>query len=141
MSNENKEIIRRWFEEIWNEGREDVIDELLAPDAVIHGLDHPDSVGKTGPEAFKPFYHAFRGAFPNIHIHIDKMVAEDDCVVTLFSVTGSHKGHQLGLNATEKKISITGMTMARLRDGQLVEGRNNIDLLQLYQQIDALPVM
>jgi len=141
MSNENKAIVERWFEEIWNQGREDVIDELLAPDAVIHGLEHPDSIGKTGPEAFKPFFHAFRGAFPDIHITIETIVAEGDDVMTLFNVTASHKGDQLGLAATEKEINISGMTLARIQNGQLVEGRNNIDLLKLYQQINVLPVL
>ncbi|RYF89568.1 MAG: hypothetical protein EOO00_09845, partial [Chitinophagaceae bacterium] len=129
--NENKAIIQRWFEEIWNQGSEEAIDELLAPEAILHGLEHPDSVGKTGPESFKPFFRAFRGAFPDMVISLNEIVAEDDRVMVHFTATGSYKGNELGLVASEKPIHVNGMCFARIQNGQLVEGHNTIELLNM----------
>ncbi|MEO7507621.1 MAG: ester cyclase, partial [Pyrinomonadaceae bacterium] len=71
-------LLHRWFEEVWNQGREEAIDEMLAVDAVAHGLG--DAAGQTliGPEAFKPFFRRFRAAFPNLQIAIDETITEGD---------------------------------------------------------------
>ena len=74
MSIENKTLVQRWFSEVWNEGRADAIDEMLADDAVIHGL----GANLQGPAEFKRFHSAYRNAYPDVTIDVDDLVAEGD---------------------------------------------------------------
>ena len=128
-------LIRTWFEEVWNQGSEDTIDRLLASDAVAHGLPGADL---KGPADFKPFFRNFRAAFPDIRIEVARTVTEGDMVVAHCRVTGTHKGHTMG-KATGNQMEFWGMCIARVRNGQIVEGWNSFDFLALYQQLGLLP--
>ena len=79
MSAAGKALVHRWFEDVWSGGRSDLIDELMAPHCVIHGLG-PETMG---PAEFKSFYQAYRGAFPDVTIRIDQSVGEGDLVAGL----------------------------------------------------------
>jgi hypothetical protein len=70
---DNKALIHRWFDEVWNQGREDLIDELRAPEAVATGLGETD-VPVRGPAKFKTFYRNLRSSFPDLHARVDDMV-------------------------------------------------------------------
>jgi hypothetical protein len=76
MSEENKVLIRRWFEEVWNKGRAGAIDEMLGANAVVHGL--ADGAGKDliGPVDFKSFHETFRGAVADIHVVVEDVLKE-----------------------------------------------------------------
>jgi predicted ester cyclase len=132
-------LLHRWFEELWNQGKEETIDALMAPGTKIHGLPTPDGGPISGPEAFKPFFRTFRGALPDLHVAIERTVTQGDMVVAHCHVTGTHGGPHLGVAPTGKSVDFWGMTMARARDGKLVEGWNCFDFLSLYQQIGLLP--
>jgi steroid delta-isomerase-like uncharacterized protein len=138
MSNENKALVLRWFDEVWNRGRVDAIDELLAPDAIVHGLGEGDM---RGAAAFKPFHAAYREAFPDVRIQIDDLVAEGDRVAFRWTATASHHGNSLGFAATHRTVRFQGMGIVRVRDGKLVEGWNTFDQLGMLQQlgIEQLP--
>ena len=124
-------IARTWFEEVWNQGSEQAIDRLMAPGAVFHGLPEP----VVGPEQFKPFQRKFRAAFPDIHIEVDELVCQDDRVAVKCTVTGTHRGDALGVPATNKPVRISGMGLARIENGKIVEAFNTFDFLSLYSQI------
>ena len=68
MSTTNREIVTAWFDQVWNAGDEAAIDRLMAPSAKLHGLKSSTEGPVVGPEGFKPFYHVFRQAFPDIRI-------------------------------------------------------------------------
>jgi steroid delta-isomerase-like uncharacterized protein len=138
MTVDNKALIHRWFEEVWNQGRAETIEELLAADCVIHGL--ADATGKDvrGPAEFKAFHAEFREAFPDITVTIEDTIAEGDLLVARCSVRGKHGGNSLGIPATQAPIDITGVTIVRVKDGKFVEGWNNFDFMKLYQQIGAI---
>ncbi len=132
MSAESKAVILRWFDEVWNRGRVQSIDELLAADGVVHGLGD----GRlTGPAAFKAFHAGYRDAFPDVVITIEDVVAEGDTVAFRWSATGTHRGNGLGIPATQRTVRFSGMGFGRVRNGQLVEGWNNFDQLGLLQQL------
>src|SRR5678816_398004 len=135
MSAEHKALMRRWFEEVWNQGRTAAIDELLSNDAVIHGLGPADL---HGPAGFKTFQSAYRNAFPDVAIHMDDLVAEGDRVVARWSGTGTHLGDGLGMAATGRQVRFHGMTIARVAHGQLVEGWNTFSELDLFQQLGVV---
>ena len=134
MSEDNKMLIQRWFDEVWNAGRVASIDALMAPECVVHGLGDDTQ----GPEGFKPFHTAYRTAFPDLRITIDQMVAEGDIVAARWSGTGTHRGNLLGLLATDKPVRLSGMTFARIQNGKLVEGWNVFDQLGMLRQLGVV---
>ena len=92
MAKEQNTILHRWFEEVWNNGRAELIDEMIAPNAIAHGLEDPSGTEVRGPEEFKKFHHSFRSAFPDIHISIEEMVSEGDLVVGYCKIKATHTG-------------------------------------------------
>ncbi len=135
---ENKALIRQWFEEVWNQGRENRIDELRAPDTVATGLGESHEAAK-GPDPFKAFYSNVRRALPDLHVTIEDMLAEGDKVAARLFVKGTHTGDGLGATPTGRRVSFTAMTIARIAGGRIAEAWNSIDQLALLTQIGALP--
>ena len=134
MSTENKSLVKRWFEEVWNKGSARAIDELLAPDVRLYGLGEP----MIGPAAFKPFHTAYRAAFPDIGICIEDVVAEGDMVAVRWSAAGTHSAATLGFDATNKRATFDGMSIVRVRNGQIVEGWNVFDQLGMMKQLGVV---
>lgn len=123
------QIVRRWFDELWNEGHEAVIDELLAPGMVARGLAATDIVGR---DQFRQFYQAFRSAFSDVHITLDNVIEAGDFVTCLARVDLVPRNGQ-------GPVQICGSTTVRIRDGQLVEGWNYFDFLPLLVQLEVAP--
>jgi predicted ester cyclase len=138
MSASPEHIVRRWFQELWTDGNEIIIDELLAPDAVVHGLTTPTGERIVGPQGFRPLFHHFQGAFPDMRISIGPVVCQGDWVAAHCDVTGTHRGPGFG-SPTHEPIHFTGITMVRTKNGKLVEGWNAFDFLTCFQQIRLLP--
>jgi steroid delta-isomerase-like uncharacterized protein len=138
MSRENDALIRRWFEEVWNKGRAEAIEEMFAPDGVAHGLADESGQELRGPTGFKPFFHRFRDAFPDVEVVVEQTVSEGDLVAARCTVRGRHHGDTLGFAATERPVEFTGMTIGRIRDGKIVEAWNNFDFMTMFQQLGAL---
>jgi steroid delta-isomerase-like uncharacterized protein len=138
MSAENIEVVKRWFDEVWNKGRMEAVDELFAGDGIAYGL---GEAGKDvrGAQGFKPFVQRIRSAFPNIHITVDDTISEGDQVAARFSATMTHTGDALGFPATGKRVTVSGMSFSRIRNGQIVEGWNNWDIYGMMQQLEAAP--
>jgi len=124
-------FMHRWFEEVWNRGREDAIDEMMGEDTVIHGLQEDIR----GPEAFKPFHRQFRTAFPDMRISVEEVLIDGNMLAARCSVAGTHTGPGLPVQAAGKPASFTGMCMTRVKDGKMIEGWYKLDFLSLYQQI------
>jgi steroid delta-isomerase-like uncharacterized protein len=134
MATDPKTLARRWFEEVWNQGQEAAISELMSPDGVVHGLG-PD---QHGPEGFKPFFKAYRDAFPDIQVTIESIVSEGDLAAVRWTAVGTHKGNGLGFPATGKRVELTGMAFLRAENGRLIEGWNNFDQLGMLQQVGVV---
>ena len=138
MSDENRAVIHRWFEEVWNKGREEAIDELFAEDGIAHGLADEAGQALHGPAGFKPFFRKFRDAFPDLQVIVEDCISEGDRVAARCRVRAKHTGEGLGVAATGSPVEFTGMSIVRIRDGKIVEGWNNFDFMRLFQQIGAL---
>jgi|HubBroStandDraft_6_1064221.scaffolds.fasta_scaffold119790_2 steroid delta-isomerase-like uncharacterized protein len=139
MSEANKNLVRRWFEEVWNQGREETIDELFAANGVGYGLGDTEAPVH-GPAEFKPFVRNLRGALPDLHMTIEDILAEGDKVTVRITVEGTHKGGQLGVAPSGRRVKIAGVVIIRIANGKIVEGWNSWDQLGLLRQIGALPV-
>jgi steroid delta-isomerase-like uncharacterized protein len=135
MSEANKNLMRRWFNEVWNEGRTEAIDELLADDVVIHGLFDPAGNPVRGAAAFRGFHRQFRGAFPNMHVSVEDVIAEGDRVVARCDVRGQHTGDHLGFAATNNPVQFTGIAIARIENGKIAEAWNEFDFMEMNKQL------
>ena len=131
MSEQNRQLVRRWFEGVWNEGRREVIAEMLTPDAVIQD----GGVASVGPEGFYPFFDRMHAAFSGIHVTPHDMIAEEDKVCVRWSCTMWHTGDGLGMPATNKCIEISGISVVRVANGKFVAGWQSWDMLGMLQQI------
>jgi len=133
----NEAMIRRWFEEVWNNRNRGVIDELMHHDALVHGLS-PDGQPARGRAGFMPFYESFMAAFPNIRIVIDDVIADEERVVARMHAEATHDGAGLGIAATGRPVKFTAIVWARIRDGQLLEAWNELDTVGMLRQVGAM---
>jgi steroid delta-isomerase-like uncharacterized protein len=135
----NEQVVRRWFEEVWNKGDMNAIDELFAADGIAYGLGEAGRDVR-GPEAFKQFVQHMRTAFPDLHVTVHDTIVEGDKIAARFSVVMTHMGDVLGLPATGRQVQVNGISFSRVANGQLVEGWNNWDIYGMMQQLNAAPV-
>jgi len=91
MSEGNKNVVRRLFEEVWNKGNLQVTDDLFTPNYAHHDSSTPD-VGR-GPESEKKRATLYRTAFPDLRLTVEDVIAEGETVVARWSCRGTHKGH------------------------------------------------
>ena len=139
MTETNKALVRRWFREVWNEGREATIDELFAEGGVAYGLGDREAEVR-GPAQLKPFVRNLRGTLPDLQISIQEIMAEEDKVMVRVLLEGTHSGSGLGVPPSGRRIRVAGIVVIRVSKGQFVEGWNSWDQLGLLRQIGALPV-
>ncbi len=135
---ENKAILRRVAEEVFNQGNLSVVDELFASDYVLHDPGVP--VGELrGPEAFKEqWVSMFRTAFPDLQMTIEDQVAEGDKVASRYVGRGTHQGELMGISPTNKQVEVTGTITSRFADGKIVEEWNNFDTMGMMQQLGVV---
>lgn len=138
MPEENVALMRRWFEEVWNRGRAEAIDEMFDEEGVAHGLADEPGAPLRGPANFRAFHGRFREAFPDVEVVVDDVVSEGDRVAARCTVRGRHQGDTLGMRATQRPVEFTGMTFVRVRGGKIVEAWNNFDFLSMFRQLGAL---
>ena len=137
MSETNKNVVRRLFDEVWNKGNLPVADELFAPNYVHHDSSTPD-VGQ-GPESEKKRATLYRTAFPDLRLTIEDITAEGETVMARWSCRGTHKGDLSGIAPTGKQFTISGISIARIANGKMAEGWVNWDALGLMQQLGVVP--
>src|SRR5437867_9190801 len=109
MADENKRIARRALEEIYNAGRFEVVDELIAPECVSYDVAMPEPL--RGRDAVKQQAQGYRSAFPDLRITIDQQLAEGDSVCTRWTARGTHRGELFGIAATNREATTTGITI------------------------------
>jgi len=129
-------IMNRWFEEVWNQGREEAIDELSYHDVNAHGLATADGKKVQGMDSFKTYYRQLRAALSDIHVTVEHVITEGDFAAARCVVTAKHTGEGLGKTPKGNPIEFTGMTMARIKDGKIAEAWNNFDFMTMYQQME-----
>lgn len=123
-------VLRGWFEDVWNANDGARIADYLAPDGIAYALDISGGDAH-GPEAFRTFFDAFMENFSDVRFTIHDVLEQDDRAVARWSAVATHTGDGFGAPATGETVNLTGMTMARVRDGMMVEGWNEWDRLKL----------
>ena len=140
MSEGNKAIVEQIVEELWNQGRIGVIDELYAPDYVARSSGLPPGIS-SDREGQKQLAQAFRGAFPDMVGAIEDLIAEGDKVVLRWSAQGTHEGDFMGIPPTGRHISINGTSVYRIAGGKVADEWTQADMLGLMTQLGVVPEM
>ena len=128
MSEQNKTLMLRWFDEVWNHGNEQLIDEILHADVKAHGLGPEPLIG---PSAFKSFYKTFTAAYSNIKVIVDKNLTDGNFVTAMCTVNATHI-------KTNTPVKFSGVTVSEIVDGKTVNGWNYFDFLSLNLQIGKI---
>jgi len=134
VNEETENLVRRMYEEAWNEGKLEVIDELCAPDYIgvgPYGDEH-------GPDSVKRGIAYRRSAFPNIDVTMEDIISAEDKVVARLTFRGTHKGEFQGIQPTNKEVNWSGIWIYRVANGKFIERCHNYDLLGLMQQLGGI---
>jgi steroid delta-isomerase-like uncharacterized protein len=134
MIQPDEATMRRLIDEVYGEGREELLTELVAAEYIGHlplGTHY-------GPDGVRIDVAAWRAAFPDLSVAIDELFVCDERIVRRFELRGTHRGAFLGFPASGQRIAVTGMAIDRLETGKLVESWEAIDLHRLLRQIGAI---
>ena len=123
-------IFHRWFDGVWNQGREEVIDELMAPDCAVHGMKEAHGSEVLCKADFKDFYHKFRSEFDSFDIRVEDVLADGEKMAARCRLKCRHKG--LGA-----PVVIDGMAIIRVENGKVAEAWNVFDFQSMERQLAA----
>jgi steroid delta-isomerase-like uncharacterized protein len=135
---ENKDLARRFMDEVWNKGNLDFVDEVTAPNFLSHDPASPEDVGG-GVEGVRRFVEMYRSAFPDAQMSVEDVIAEGDKVVTRWTVRATHQGELMGIPPSGNRVEVMGISIDRIESGKFVETWSNYDVLGMMQQIGAVP--
>ena len=127
-------VMRRFIDDVVNDGNFSILGDLVHPD-YIHRAPGQEL---RGPEELKGLFAAYRTAFPDLHVAIDDLVAAGARVVIAFTLTGTHAGALMGIDATGKKVTTNGMVLSRFEDGKIIEEWEILDQLSLFEQLGVV---
>jgi steroid delta-isomerase-like uncharacterized protein len=132
----NRAVIRRFYDELWNQWNLDVANEILAPDVRFRG-----SLGTTlaGVDAVKGYVEQVRTAFPDFQNQVDDLIAEDDKIVTRMTWTGTHSGELFGIAATGRRVTYVGAGIFHLLDAKIQEAWIVGDTQELWRTLGVIP--
>ena len=135
----NKAIVMRNYEEIWNQHKYEVAEEVVDPTFQDHPPTRFFDVGLIGPASLQEAARHFHEAFSDFHDTAEQIVAERDRVVYLGTISGTHDGVLFGFPATGKPMKVRGINFFRLADGKIVERWGQFDVLTMMQQLGLAP--
>jgi len=139
LTETNKTVARRFFEEVFGKGQLNVLDEIIALDHVNSG---PGALPElpTGPDGAKKLVTVYRNAFPDLRFSVVAVIVEKNKVVTRWTAHGTHQGELLGMPATGKSTTVTGIAVDRIADGKIAESWLIFDQFGLMQQLGVIPM-
>lgn len=131
----NRQVIRRLVEEVFNQHNLDLVDALIAPDYTDHAALPGQSQGRA---VVRETAIRHREAFPDLRWVIHDLIAEEDRVALRWSAAGTHRGTYSGVPATGRHIAFGGLTMYRLRGGQVIDEWVAWDELGILRQMGVI---
>lgn len=130
---ENKEVVRRFMEECWNQGKMNSVRELVSEECRYHDPVFPSLT--SGAENIKQHISACRNGFPDINFSIDDTIAERNEVVVHWTAHGTHKAAFLGMPPTNRKATNSGTSIFRIENGKITEQWSDWNLMSLLDQL------
>jgi steroid delta-isomerase-like uncharacterized protein len=137
MSEENKTLVRRSFEEVFNQGNLDAVEEIFASDYVLHDPTSPEEI--RGTEGMKQYVSMYRTAFPDLQQTIEDQFAEGEKVATRLTGRGTHQGELMGIPPTGNRVEAPGIVINRISSGKIAESWANYDAMGMMQQLGVIP--
>jgi steroid delta-isomerase-like uncharacterized protein len=140
---QNQAVVKRFIEEMWNQRKLDLADELFSPDCITHQLrGGEDSAGAPRtPESVKQEAAGWFAAFPDLKFDVEQMLSAGDHVVTCYTLRGTHTGAWCGVPPTGKSVSVPMFTIHRIRDGKISEDWVLLGTLTFFQQLGLVPAI
>ena len=132
---QNKELTRRFYEECWNQGKTERLDQYIAKDCRYRDPVFPSLA--PGVESLKKHITMCRNAFPDLRFSLDDMIAERDEVVVHWTANGTQEGQFLGVAPTRKTATVGGTSIYRIKNQKIVEQAVDWNLLTLLEQLGA----
>ena len=136
QSDRNKDLMDRFYAEVVNGGKLDVIDELLAPDFVEH--EEVPGLPKDR-EGVKQFFGMFRAAFPDVTFTVEAAIAENDLVAARVTIRGTHQGEFMGIPATGRAVEFQAMDLVQFADGAATAHWGVTDMVAMLTQLGVMP--
>jgi steroid delta-isomerase-like uncharacterized protein len=137
MSEENKALVRRSFEEVFNQGNLDAVEEIFASEHVLHDPTSPEEI--RGAEGMKQYVSMYRTAFPDLQQSIEDQFAEGEKVATRLTGRGTHQGELMGIPPTGNRIEAPGIVINCISSGKIAESWANYDAMGMMQQLGVIP--
>lgn len=119
-------LLYQWFDQVWNQNREDAIDRLMTDTADFQGIETEDEL--RGAAGFKLFFRAFKAQFDPVKIKVEDVVSQDDMEAARTVITATHV-------ATNKTVVVPGICMIRVESGKIAQAWNSYDFLSLNMQL------
>jgi steroid delta-isomerase-like uncharacterized protein len=132
----NKVLVKKFYEEVWNERKLKAVDAFLSPSHALVDPNAADSL--TGPEAYKAVVSRFMRAFSSLKFEVQEMVCEGDRVVASWMISGVHTGEYNGLEPTNKKISVEGISIHQIANGKIMDTYSVWDTLGLLKKVGGV---
>ena len=132
---DNKQLYKQYIKEFLQDGDESAADRYIGSDVVTH-----DGMPGQAPglEGVKQTFRSLREAFPDMHVQVEDIIAEDDKVVGRFVVSGTNTGPFMGMPATGKAFTYDEIVIVRFKDGKIVEHWAEMDSMGMMQQLGVL---
>jgi steroid delta-isomerase-like uncharacterized protein len=130
---DNKQAVRRFYQEVINGRNLDALDELLTPDGVGH------TFGSQNPEQAKQFFGMVHQAFPDLHAEVDDVIAEDELVAARVTYTGTHQGEFVGIPPTGRQTMVSGVDFFGMQDGRQAGHWGGPDMFSFLVQLGVMP--
>lgn len=141
MSMENRAIVCRLYEEVWNQRRLELLDELMSPSYVFHGTTVEGSVlgsavgPAVGPEGYKGMVTLWLKGFPDLRMTVRDTLGEGEKIVVAWTLSGTHQGEFRRIPATNKKMSVSGITIMHVSNGKIIDSNSSWDAYSLVKQL------
>jgi steroid delta-isomerase-like uncharacterized protein len=134
---EGRAVIRRLYNEVWNKRNVAAISEIISPS---HGLNEPDAYDTgIGPDAYRGTVARFLHGLPDLTFNVLDVISEGNKYVVVWTINGTHKGEFYGVPATNKKLSLEGVTIHQIKNGKIFDSYVNWDELSMMRQVGAVP--
>lgn len=129
----------RVYQEVIEQGKLEVADELIAADCIDISPQEFPGVGRNGPEPLKQFATMMRSAFPDIRVRIHELLTDGDTGIARITFEGTHRGEFFGVPPTGKQIAFDAVDIVKIREGKVREHYGIADMLGLMQQLGVIP--
>jgi steroid delta-isomerase-like uncharacterized protein len=137
-TNQNQNLVRRFFDEMCNQRKLNIADELFSAD---HVYSDPQAPTGPGPEGVKKVISLYQAAIPDAHWHVIETFEADNVIITRWKGTGTHKNELMGIPPTGKYVEVRGIWIHRIANNKIVESYNVWDTLGMLQQLGVVPAM